>query len=104
MPDEDIRCISSNKHLHASLKERKREFINSRDTDSGSLRSNSIGDGGRLGDCQKRPEYRERKTHERMTLQAASVHERVNVVTYCRPLAVCPVEMSAVVVRPEMSK
>lgn len=28
------------------------------DTHSGSLRSNSIGEGGRLGDCQNRPEKR----------------------------------------------
>lgn len=56
-----------------------------------------------MGDCQNRPEYIGRKTHERLTLKAASLRERVNIVTYCRPLAVCLVEMSAVVVRPEMS-
>jgi len=32
------------------------------DTHSGSLRSNSMGEGGRLGDCQNRPEKREKNT------------------------------------------
>lgn len=66
-----------------------------------------MGEGGRLGDCQNRPENRGKtlqrgKDETLLAFNTASLHEGVNQVTYCRLLAVCPVEMSAVVVMPEI--
>lgn len=76
------------------------------DTHIGSLRSNSIGEGGRLGDCQNRPEKTEEKTLfvTLLAFNTAPLHKWANHETYCRLLAVCPVEMSEVVVMPEILK